>query len=66
MPVRLVKCGWCNRDCYPNELRESRFLGCMVCPTCDADEPNRTLGEIQEKLKDRAAESVKEGVGWVK
>lgn len=66
MPTQLVKCGWCGRDCYQNELRDSRFLGAMVCKECDADEPTRTLGEIQDKLKQRAAESAKAGMGWVK
>lgn len=63
MTTKLVQCAWCDREFFPNELRESRFLGGLICRTCDADEPGRTLGEIHKKLKGRATER---GVGWVK
>lgn len=64
MPVELVKCGWCLRDAYPNELRHSRKLGAMVCPKCDADN-DRTLGEIVEEKKETAkGQAWREGRGW--
>ena len=65
MPVQLVKCEWCPRDCYPNELRYSKKLDCMVCPDCDADDP--THGEIQQRKRERAKNAAwQEGAGWVK
>ena len=48
----LVRCGWCKRDAYPNELRYSELLDCNVCPDCDADDP--THGEIQQRKREQA------------
>ena len=63
MPVQLVKCGWCPRDCYPNELRYSKKLDCMVCPDCDAD--GVTLGEIEAKKREEArGKAWQAGRGW--
>lgn len=66
MEERKVKCVWCDGEFPPEEMAESRFLCGLVCPTCDADEPRKTLGDIHEKLKGRSAESVADGAGWVK
>ena len=66
MPPQLIKCGWCPRDCYPNELRYSKKLDCMVCPDCDADN-DITLGDIEAKRRERAKDAAwNEGCGWVK
>ena len=66
MPVRLVKCGWCPRDCYPNELRYSKKLDCMVCPDCDCDN-DITLGEIEERKRKKARDTAWQDVcGMVK
>ena len=66
MPVQLVKCGWCNRNAYPNELRYSKKLDAMVCPDCDCDN-DITLGEIEAKKRERAKDAAwNEGCGWVK
>lgn len=53
MTVQLVKCGWCGRDCYPNELRHSKKLECTVCRSCDADN-SITHGEIQSRKREKA------------
>ena len=58
-----IKCQWCDCDYFLEDMQESRFLGGLVCPICRKDEPHKTLGEIQKKLKDRA---IKSGEGWVK
>ena len=64
MPVQLVKCGWCPRDCYPNELRYSKKLDCMVCPDCDCDN-DITLGEIEERKRQQAkSKAWQAGRGW--
>ena len=34
----LPRCEWCNRSCYPNQLKESEKMGGMVCDTCRADD----------------------------
>ena len=66
MPVQLVKCEWCGNDRYPNELRYSKKLDCMVCPDCDCDN-DITLGEIEERKRQQAKESAwNEGCGGVK
>lgn len=66
MPVQLVKCGWCNRNAYPNELRYSKKLDAMVCPDCDCDN-DITLGDIEAKMRERAKDAAwNEGCGWVK
>lgn len=66
MPGSLVKCEWCGRDCYPNELLESKKLDCTVCRSCDADN-DITLGDIEAKKRERARDSAwNEGCGWVK
>lgn len=56
MPVKLFKCEWCNSDCYPNELRRSEKLDCMVCPDCDCDN-DITLGEIEERNRKKARDT---------
>lgn len=66
MEAKTGKCCWCNKDFFLNEMRESRFLGGMVCPGCDADEGGKTLGDIHTKLKQRSSEMLAEGSGWVK
>ena len=64
MTVQLIKCGWCPRDCYPNELRYSKKLDCMVCPDCDADN-TPTMGEIEADKKEKArGKAWREGRGW--
>ena len=66
MPGSLVKCEWCGRDSYPNELRESKKLDCTVCPDCDADN-DITLGDIEAKRRERAKDAAwQNGIGWVK
>ena len=66
MTVQLVKCGWCKRDSYPNELRYSKKLDCMVCPACDCDN-DITLGETEARKRDKAKEAAwQDGCGWVK
>lgn len=66
MPVKLVKCGWCGSDRYPNELRRSDKLDTMVCKDCDCDN-DITLGEIEAKKRERAKDAAwQEGCGWVK
>lgn len=66
MTVQLIKCGWCPRDCYPNELRYSKKLDCNVCPDCDADN-DITLGDIEAKRRERARDKAwQNGVGLVK
>lgn len=52
MAGKIVKCDWCGRDRYPNELRYSKKLDCNVCPGCDADDP--THGEIQQRKRERS------------
>lgn len=42
----LPRCEWCNRSCYPNQLKESPKMGDMVCDTCRADDgPDMRLVE---------------------
>lgn len=66
MPVKLFKCGWCGRDCYPNELRYSKKLDSTSCQSCDADN-DITLGEIEAKKREEAKKAAwQNGVGWVK
>lgn len=66
MPTELVKCGWCGRDCYPNELRYSKKLDSTACQSCDADN-DITLGEIEERKRQQAKDAAwNEGCGWVK
>lgn len=55
----LVRCGWCKRDAYPNELRYSELLDCNVCPDCDADDP--THGEIQQRKREKAKQNAWQG-----
>jgi len=66
MEKEKVKCCWCDADFQREELNDSRFLGGLVCEDCDADEGNKTLGEIHDRLKRRSAESIEAGIGWVK
>lgn len=63
MPTEKIKCVWCDKN-FPNEkMVESRFLGGQVCPSCDADEGAKTLGDIHERLKQRSVEAVEEDRG---
>jgi hypothetical protein len=66
MPTELVKCEWCGRDCYPNELRYSHKLECSVCTDCDRD--NNISGiEVAKRKRERAKEAAwQNGCGWVK
>lgn len=34
----LPRCDWCNRSCYPNQLKQSEKMGGMVCDSCRADD----------------------------
>lgn len=64
--MSLVKCEWCKRDAYPNEVRFSELHDCLVCRDCDADSPT-THGEIQQRKRERArGKAWQEGMGWVK
>ena len=58
MEPKTVKCCWCDGSFYPNVMAESRFLGGLVCPRCDADEGSKTLGDIHSRLKERSADSI--------
>lgn len=53
--MSLVKCEWCKRDAYQNELRFSDLHDCLVCRDCDADDP--THGEIQQRKREKARKS---------
>lgn len=66
MEQRKVQCSWCDEDHRPEEMAEGRFLGGPVCPQCDADEGSKTLGDIKERLKNRAKQYFDDGVGWCK
>lgn len=57
--MTIVKCGWCGRDRYPNEVRQSELHGCLVCRDCDADDP--THGEIQQRKRERAKQAAWQG-----
>ena len=47
MQTVLVKCGWCERDAYPNELRYSKKLEVEVCHTCDPDNDQNDKEETE-------------------
>lgn len=42
----IEQCSMCGRDCYPNQLQESKHHGGKVCDRCRADQ-GPTHGEIQ-------------------
>lgn len=65
MEEEKIKCVWCDGDFPPDETAESRFIGGKVCHRCNADEGSKTLGDINERMKERSAEYVesRSGVG---
>jgi hypothetical protein len=64
--TELVKCGWCPREFYPNQLRYSEKLECNVCPDCDCDHDVSGI-ETAKRKRDRAKEAAwQNGCGWVK
>ena len=66
MTVQLIRCGWCPREFYPNQLRYSRKLDAMVCPDCDCDN-DLTLGEIEERKRKKARDTAWQDIcGMVK
>ena len=66
MPRTLVKCSECQRDRYPNQLREvdaTVAIKRLVCRDCIGN--NNTLGDIETNKRNAAkATAWNNGQGW--